>query len=476
MEPDNAHTVSAADGGALPRPSRQSPLPRRRYFGLITVAGCLAMVYGTCVASPLTVSFFRDLGATDMHFALLGGLPMVMLVMQFVGAYLANRVPRRRPWFIGLGIAARLLYVPLALLPLIPGVCECVGIPFLILLVVASSGIGNLVGPIWLSWMGDLIPRSVLNRFWGGRQRYLMAAWTLAYWGVGLFAFRFAHLSPRHAFPILVVVGGAAGVTDLLLFLRVPEPENLRTSGPSPWKDLSEPLRHRDYRTLVLFTCLFAATTNLAAVFMQLFVLKVLNLAVWKTTLAWSMYGVGTALVAPTWGRIADRYGHRPILRVCTVFKPLICLVYLLVTPSTAFLVLTISFFFDSMLNSGNEIAVTGYMLKMAPRENRAMFIAANSALSGIAAGLGGILGGVILRYTVNFAPDLLGRQWSNYHLLFLISLVLRLFCIPLAGAVREPTSAPSRVVVGYLMDLWPGRLLALPAGLYRRWRSADEA
>jgi len=328
---------------------------------------------------------------------------------------------------------------------------------------------------MWLSWMSDLIPRRAFNRYWGSRQRFMMTTWTLAYWSVAAFAFYFARLSPHYAFPILVVVGCGAGLTDILLFLRVREPENLLTRQTHPLKDLAEPLRHPDYRTLVVFTCLFYACTNLAAVFMLLFILKVLGLSIWKTTLAWSMYGVGTALVAPTWGRIADRYGHRPVLRVCTAFKPIICLVYLIITPATAFLVLTISFFFDGLLNSGNEIAINGYMMKMAPRQNRSMFIAANTALSGIAAGMGGILGGIILRHTQAFSPEFWGRQWNNYHLLFFISFVLRLFCIPLSGTIREPASSSSRAVAGYLMELWPARLLTLPMGLFHRWRTGEE-
>ena len=40
------------------------------------------------------------------------------------------------------------------------------------------------------------------------------------------------------------------------------------------------------------------------------------------------------------------------------------------------------------MLNAGYFIAMNGYRLKMAPRENRPMFIAATLAFSGIAGGL----------------------------------------------------------------------------------------
>jgi MFS family permease len=137
--------------------------------------------------------------------------------------------------------------------------------------------------------------------------------------------------------------------------------------------------------------------------------------------------------------------------------------------------VLSVAFFFDSMLNAGMDIAVNGFMLKMAPRENRSMFIAATSALSGIAAGLGAILGGTLMEGTATFSLVWLGRAWNHYHLIFLLSFLLRLPAIRLAGAIREPASSRSMIVLGELMALWPMKALTFPIGLYRRWRFPGE-
>jgi hypothetical protein len=113
-------------------------------------------------------------------------------------------------------------------------------------------------------------------------------------------------------------------------------------------------------------------------------------------------------------------------------------------------------------------IAMNGYMLKMAPRENRSMFIAATTALAGVLGGLGSVAGGLFLHQTESFSLLMFGRHWTNYHLLFLLSFFLRLLCIPMALAVREPTSAESVKVINYMMGLWPMRMLMFPVGLYR--------
>jgi len=450
--------------------SRYSPL--RGYFSRITVAGCLAMVYVTFVSSPVTTEFFRNLGATDLHFGLIGGIPMIMLSMQFVGAYVSGRVARRKPWFIVFLVAGRFVYLPIAFLPFCTDAERC---PRVIAAIIVLMGFGaaalNFGSPFWFSWMGDLIPRRILNRYWGTKHRYMTLVWTMAFLAVAVFMFYSEGLSPRVAFSILASVGVIAGVVDVLLFIRVKEPPNHKVGPRHPLEILFEPLAHKEFRTMIRFRCAFAASMMVAAAFMQVYILKVLGLPVWLTTLMWCSVGLGGALIARTWGFIADHHGHRPVILLCACFKPAIALAFLLVTPRFAFPVLAVAFLFDSMLNAGQQIAVNGYTLKMAPRENRSMFVAAGMALAGFAGGLGAIAGGLFLRHTEGFAIDAFGRRWVNYHLVFLASVVLRALCIPLAASIREPASANTIVVANYLRGAWPLRLILYPVGLYRRAR-----
>jgi MFS family permease len=232
-----------------------------------------------------------------------------------------------------------------------------------------------------------------------------------------------------------------------------------------------EPLRHRNYRSFVLFNCAFAGATMLAAAFMQIYVLKVLLVPRWQANLMWCVVGLGSFFVARFWGRLADRHGHRPILLICVSLKPIIVIVFLFVSQPWGPLILTIAFFFDSMINAGYFIAMTGYKLKMAPRENRPMFVAATLALSGIAGGLAAIAGGYILRSCDGMVWHVAGRTWINYHFIFALSLLARFGCIPMAAAIREPASSTTGTVLTYMCGIWPMRMLLLPAGLLRNRR-----
>lgn len=439
------------------------------YLRLVTISGSLAMVYICCISAPVFTDLLRGMGASEFHFGLLGGVPMIMVLMQFFGAWMTNSLKRRRPWFMTLVIIARLLYLPIAAIPFCGFIPEGAAVPLILGLIALSACLGHTSGPMWLSWMGDLIPHRFLNRYWGGRQRVMLLVWAAMYLAIAAFTRSAGSLPARRVFAVLTGIGCTAGVIDILLFLRVREPTNV-TIKTDVWASLVEPIRSLEFRSLLRFTCFFYSVSSFASAFMLIYILKGLHVEVWKATLVWCMIGLGNAMTAPIWGRIADRHGHRPVMRLCAWMKPAICLVFLLVTPASAVAVLSVAFFLDAILNAGIEISVNGFMLKLAPRENRSMFIAAICALSGVASGLGAILGGVFLEATQSFSLVFLDRTWNHYHLVFLISFLLRIPAIRMAGMILEPASGRSTVVLNELMSFWPMKALTFPVGLYRRW------
>ncbi len=427
------------------------------------------MVYATGVGSPATTEFFRAIGANDWHFGLISGLPMAMLLMQFVGAAAVNRAVRRKKTFMTALIACRLLYLPVAFLPLVfPGLRSAGGVTLLIGMIAVSAAVHNYAVPFWFSWMADVIPGPILNRFWGMRQRWMHATWTAAFLLVTVFLYRVDWPATR-TFPLLAALAVAAGVADIALFARVREPANARLHGTGLWASLAAPLRHAGYRPFVLFSCYWAFATMFAAAFMQLYVLKELGLAPWHTALVWCLQGVGVALTARRWGRMADRHAPRPVLNLTVYGKSFIALVFLLLTPRNVVWLLPAAFLVDGTLNSGYMVARNGFMLKLAPRENRSMFIAAVTGLAGLFGGAAAMLSGAWLRSMEGWEAVWMGRTWGRYHLVFAASLVMRWIAVPLVRRVREPNASRSRVVLYDVLGQFPMRFLRFPVGLYRR-------
>lgn len=432
----------------------------------VTIAGCLAMVFITGVTSPIATKFFRSIGARDLDIGLLGGIPLMMLFMQFVGAYAANHIISRKTVFMALVILSRLLYIPVAFIPmLLPPAYRGMSMTALLLLLTASAAAGNFAAPLWYSWMADIIPARIMNRYWGARQSLMQGTWVLSYLGVAWFVHS-AQLPVTRAFAVLATIGVTAGVVDILLFAWVREPRQAAVLRQTPLRALLAPFTHPEYRTFLLYSCTWAASVMIAAAFMQVYALEALKLPVGAATLVWCVPGIGHALASRFWGRLADRFGQRPIMAICTFFKPLIVLVFLAATPSTAFWLLPAAFALDGVWNAGNFIGTNGYAMKIAPRENRSAFMAAIMALTGICGGLASVGGGMFLESFSGISFTILGRNWTNYHFLFLISFFMRLACSGLVHYVRDPTSSGTRHVLMHFRGVWPLRVFRYPVGL----------
>jgi MFS family permease len=441
----------------------------RRSLRLITAGVCLCMFFIPVTASPMLTEFLRNIGASPFHFGLLVGIPMCLFVLQFVAAFLNNRILNRKRAFIGLLVSARLLYLAIAFTPqLFSSVSQARQIHLIILLVSCSAALNNLATPMWFAWMADLIPSRILGRYWGTRQRWLFVSWTVSY--IAMAVFSYATPWPINVtFPILAVIAVAAGLADICLFLRVPEPPNTLIRDVKPLQTLLEPFRHAEYRTFVRWSTIKAFSVMFAATFLQLYALDGLEMPLWKVTIAWCSLGVGIALSSRQWGRLTDRHGQRPVLMLVMCGKPIVVLVFLLLTPATAFPVLTVWFFLDGILNGGLLVASDGYMLRMAPQANRSMFIASVAGLAGISGGLGAIAGGAVLGWLDGWQTEFLGREWNHFQVVFAISFIMRILCIPLTARIRESKSTSPLHVLEDVAGTPQFLFLRFPIGLFRR-------
>jgi hypothetical protein len=97
------------------------------------------------------------------------------------------------------------------------------------------------------------------------------------------------------------------------------------------------------------------------------------------------------------------------------------------------------------------------------------MFIAAITGLAGISGGLAAMGGGFLLDAMDGWSADLAGRTWTNYHVLFLISLLVRSICALLVWRIDEPESSAPIHVLNDVRGVWPLRFIRFPVGLYRR-------
>jgi hypothetical protein len=412
------------------------------------------MAYTQLTTSPATVQFARSMGASGLHIGILGALPLGLVCVQLLAAVAVQRLSHRKPLWLCLSLVQRLIFLPAALGPwLLPSVDDGVWVWTLIALTALNHAMLHFGTPLWLSWMGDYLPHKGLNRFWGVRNSTQQWTAALALLANALFFVR-SGVDVRAAFAAIITLGALLGVTDILLFLRVEEPPMRHAADGTLWNALAGPFRQRDFRGFILYSCFWNLAAMVGAPFISMYLLEHVGMDVFYVLMLWTISWVGGALLSNQLGQLAECFGQRPVLILCTAFKS-INMIGLLVCPADptiALVVLAPIFMIDAFLNAGIAIANNGFMIKNSPCENRTMFIAAGTGFAGIVGGAASILAGAAIAATEDWSWTFHGTRYVNFHVLFAVSMVLRLVSAVLATQIREPSSAAARVVAVQLL------------------------
>jgi MFS family permease len=440
----------------------------------VTFAGCLAMVFMYLSKGAQETEFIRSLGASKFHFGVIGAIMPLMLGLQFISALAINHLPYRKWTWITLMVAHRALVIVLALLPWIfPGGSDS----FLVWSFIGLTALGQCMGtfgaPVFMSWMGDLLPKSTQTEFWGSRRKWLSWTGAVTMLLVAGFFYAFKDVDIRVTYLIVAVIGSVAGVLDILLFVKIPERRAQLSTEPHLVR-LLQPFRNKAFIRLISWSAMLAFGTMFGAVFIRLFLLEEVGLKVHVVVLLFTCHALGGAMFARSMGRIGDKVGNRPVIVMCTALKALVVLSMALVQPGWWVWLLIPVLMFDNMLNSGLQMSRTGFMLKQSPDENRVMYVTAVLACTGLAAAAGSLTGGYVLEHVL--PPDgvqLLGLSVSSFRVVFLISAGLRLLSFGVSLRLHEPGSQTAPAV--FMRVIRPAAIRWIQVPWRSLFRSDDE-
>lgn len=170
------------------------------------------------------------------------------------------------------------------------------------------------------------------------------------------------------------------------------------------------------------------------------------------------VYGVGTALSANQWGRLADRIGHRNVWILGSLGFFTHISFFFINQHNYAWLGLINATLFG-VLFAGQPVAIQNLALAMAPKERREFYISIFQAVIALAAALGPLAGGVLADHfrTVEGLMLPSGQPVAYIHIILAVSFVGMLATLPLMMWVPDPKGIPVRPWFGRLLsgDLW---------------------
>jgi MFS family permease len=384
----------------------------------------------------LLTGFALALGAGPVQIGLLATLPLGLRLSQLFASTRLERLGRWRTVALGGGLAGRIALLAVLLTLVLPA-----GEPrlWLLIAVVATAAAGGALYDLAIiAWMAEIIPHRLRGDFFGRRNRAIGAvglAVTLAAAAV-IDVLRGGGEAAVTAFAVVFAIGGIAGLAGLGVLARVPAGPLHATAAPAPplsvW--LREAFTDRSVYRLVRFGLVWGLAVHFASPFFAVYQIRVLALPLTAVTLFKAITTFAMMASAWYWGRLADHFGAKPVVRIGIYMIAVTPLLWMFVLPERIWPLVAIQVL-SGVAFAAYEGSIHNLVLKLAPPGRHSRHLAVFGAAYGTGSVLAPLAGGMLLWWLERLPlepPD-------AFFILFASGTLLRLVAAGQIRGVHEP-------------------------------------
>jgi MFS family permease len=444
----------------------------RRSLHLLTVSWLFGSVYfASTSGAPLTL-FAQSLDATPFQFGLLSALPfLATLLFSLPSSVLIDKTGYRRPVFFITHYAHRLMWIPIALVPL--WLHENFGATghqpamILFLLMVFINYVGQAVGgPGWFGWMADLVPDQLRGSYFTRRRSWGIVTAIPAAIITGLLLDRL-HSGGRMVDAgqtlrwcgYIFIVAAMFGLLDIFIHQFIPNVP-AKPHPRSVFGIFARPLRDKQFLMFAGFTGTMIFAVSFMGQFATLYLIEKLKI---NNTQVQLMLLVAPSLaqlvVLSAWGKAVDRLGRKPVLIVASLGFVPVGFGWIFMNTGAVWLGYVLGAI-GAALFAGIEVANFNIVLEFAgsdPKEGAGgtTYFAVNNVANNIAGCLGGLCSGLVAQWLKNWHWDIgvLGIATIGfYEVLFALSGVVRLLAVVIfLPRLHEPEARPAAEALRFM-------------------------
>ncbi|GAB4316346.1 MAG: hypothetical protein Kow0059_08890 [Candidatus Sumerlaeia bacterium] len=431
-----------------------------------------AFSFNIGLGAPL-VLLAHFIGAAESAIGVLLALTPFMACLQLAATNYADRLGYKRLMLMGWSLRA-FMFLPIAVIPLLHGrVPNAVLIWMLIAYIFAFTAIRGFASGAWFPWISLIVPPSKRGHFLGAEQLAFHVFVLISLFVAGLIL---GESPPPWRYTVIYVLAWASAMVSIGFLRRVPcpMPPEARARSRRRWRDVWAAVRrawaYSPYRQTTRYAAVhgfaFAAVGGFLIVFLRQDVGwsegLVLKLAAGQTA--------GLALTSLLWGRLSDRTGSRPLMRVAlTGYMGVLVTLgfcalgwFTLTAPLMAALYVFLGFF-----DGAHAIPQSRLAMAACPAEELTVGMAFYQVVVAVARGGSALMWGVVIENLRRSSlPPFAVFFWSSVTLVIAAQLLLT--------RISEPRAHRTRQVLAMLFWQWPQRLFeALPGvgGWQRRKR-----
>jgi len=312
-------------------------------------------------------------------------------------------------------VLSHLIWIPVALLPLL---LPQGGLWILMLVLILSQLARSMGSTAWTAWMADIIPKETFGRFFGKRNT---AAGVAAFLSLILGGWVLGALGPANGFAALFATAVMFGLISCSLLSKIPDTEQKGCKPQFSFKlDLGGMFKDNpNLKNFTLMALFFNFAVYFASPFFAVYMLRELNVGYEWYALMIALEALVTIITLPYWGKLADRYGDRPLMAICGMLISFYPLLWLFIKTPWQIIPAAI---LSGFAWAGSDLTTFNYMIDVTHPEHRPAHISNFKSISALGIVAGPIVGGLLGDYFKN--TTLL--WFSGLQIVFLLAFVLR--------------------------------------------------
>lgn len=285
--------------------------------------------------------------------------------------------------------------------------------------------------PAWNAWLHSLVPHRVRTRFFS-RRNFLSHTATLMALIISGIALEFGR-KEGHAlkvFALLFLLSASLRlISSYFLWRQTEEKESVEQLKIVPLKNVLANFLHDRYGKILFFVLFFKMAVYFSAPFFTPYMLKDLKMSYWVYMMILAASLIGKMFVMQMISRFSKRLNSERLLLLASWGIVLIPIFWTF-SPSSFYLIpLEVC---SGMLWGCFDLGLFLTIFNHIPEEEQTSVLTSFNFLHMIAIILGTSLGAMTFYY--------LGQEEYRFYMIFALSGVLRLFCLPLFPGVWEKT------------------------------------
>ena len=426
----------------IPMPS---PAQVDRAIRLSYVQMMLGAVFAASTGGMFLIGFAMKLGADNVLLGLISTIPALFVVFQFLAAWLVERGISRKRLTVGFSLMVPTAWLLIAAIPFF-GASLSTAARFAILIgvislvTVANQFAGNARG----SWIGELVPQERRGRFFGYCAMFGGIVGAIFAIGEGRFL-DFVQSHGLFAFTALFFFGALFGLAGAAL--HVPQPDCPLPGGGvrTPFVGhLRQAFHNKPLISLALVHAVIAMG-GIAGPFNPAYSIRDVGMSYFGLGLLNSIAIAAALAAAPLWGKLVDRFGCRPCLKLACLCMAPMGFVWIFIPPGDpmrAYWLLPWTNAIAGAFGAGIGVAISTLLYKNTPAEGRSVQFAAYGTFVTLVAAPMPVLGGWLVDHLqrAHYAVDLRITFYCWNGLMFTAGL--------LASRLKEPGSVRTRHLV----------------------------